>query len=146
MEQIQHTSPTTRLVGKKAIRKAFCDDYEKLKTYDLVADAWFVSNAKNPAWKQRRTRSVVNVTGGIVMEIKKQRTDFVKKFRNWIIFTFRFFDCERICWAKAVMWAEFHENYLFSDIWTGKMDVDKDCLDGNEICYCGKINREEVNG
>jgi len=44
MEQIWDNLVRTRLVGKKAIRKAFCDDYKKYKTYDLVADIWTVSN------------------------------------------------------------------------------------------------------
>lgn len=35
---------TTRLVGKKAIRRAFRKDYKRLGTYDLVADIWVVSN------------------------------------------------------------------------------------------------------
>jgi len=34
----------TRVVGKKAIRKAFQADYERYGTYDLVGDAWCVSN------------------------------------------------------------------------------------------------------
>lgn len=44
MEQIHETLSQTRLVGKKAIRRAFRLDYEKHKTYDLVADIWTVSN------------------------------------------------------------------------------------------------------
>lgn len=44
MKQDYETLYTTRLVGKKAIRKAFREDYKRLGTYDLVADIWMCSN------------------------------------------------------------------------------------------------------
>jgi len=83
-----------------------------------------------------------NEPGRVIMATSKPRNDFIKKFRYWIIFTFKLYECKRVCWARAVMWAEYHENYLFSDLWTGEMDVDKMCLSGNNVCYCGKVEKE----
>jgi len=76
------------------------------------------------------------------MAIKEQGRGIVKRFRNWIIFTFRLYDCKRICWARAVMWAEFPENHLFSEIYTGVMGVDEVCFSNEETCYCGKEKKE----
>lgn len=48
MEENTDSLYTGRVVGKKAIRKAFREDYKRLRTYDLVADIWTVSNGM--AW------------------------------------------------------------------------------------------------
>ena len=57
-----------KLVGKKAIRKAFRLHYQKLRTYDLVGDVWLVSNGV--AW------NMIN---------KKNYWPKDKKLSDWIL-------------------------------------------------------------